>query len=162
MTVARETVMNALLAKVAASAGFLTVSRRVQLIPGAPTPTVATPPLQPALYLLEGDEETKERGRGLPPVHVWDVDLWVWAKIPVGATIGVPDGTTPGASIINPLLDAVEAALAPAGADLGQGVQTLGGLVSHCWIEGKTVKVPGDIMKDGQCLAIIPVKIMVP
>jgi len=40
-------------------------------------------------------------------------------------------------SILNPLLGAIDAALAPGKVD---GKQTLGGLVSHCWIEGKVMK----------------------
>jgi hypothetical protein len=38
------------------------------------------------------------------------------------------------------------------------GRQTLGGLVSHCWIDGKIMKDSGDI--DGDGIAVIPVKIL--
>jgi hypothetical protein len=40
------------------------------------------------------------------------------------------------------------------------GVQTLGGLVSHCWIEGEIEQFPGVL--DGIAKAIVPVKILVP
>jgi hypothetical protein len=38
--------------------------------------------------------------------------------------------------------------------------QTLGGLVSHCWIEGRIEMDSGD--NDGQAKAIIPIRILVP
>lgn len=152
--------MTALLAKAATAANFHTVSRRVELIPGAPTATVATPPLQPALYLYEGDEDTAQSPRRGLAIRTWDVSLFLWCKIPLGTTIGVPDGTTPGATVINNLIEAVEVALAPD--NPGTGCLTLGGLVEWCRIEGRIMKVPGDINPDGQCFAEIPIKILVP
>ena len=38
------------------------------------------------------------------------------------------------------------------------GRQTLGGLVSNCYIGGKIMKDPGDL--DGDAIAVIPVKIL--
>ena len=58
---------------------------------------------------------------------------------------------------MNNLIDAVEDALDPA--PLYQN-QTLGGIVSHCWFEGDVMKEPGDL--DGDGIAIIPIKILVP
>jgi hypothetical protein len=156
----REAVMNALLAVAATAANFQTVSRKIVLVPGAPTPQVALPPAQPALYLFEDNETTTVPARGAPSKRIWRVQLWVWCKIPLGFTPGVPDDVTPGASVINPLIDAIEAALKPDNPVVN--VLTLGGLVQHCWIEGETVKVSGDINPDGQCVAMIPVSILVP
>lgn len=160
MAATREAVMNALLAKVATVAQFAHVSRHIDLVPGAPTPTVATPPAQPALYLFEDHESTANRGRGIPPVRHWYVELWVWAKNPTGATPGVPDGITPGMSIINPLIEAIEGAFSRDNFITNEF--TLGGLVQYCQIAGTTVKISGDANPEGQCLAMIPVKIMVP
>ena len=42
-------------------------------------------------------------------------------------------------------LAAIDAALAPSALT---GLQTLGGLVSHCWIEGKLMKDAGDLDGD--------------
>jgi hypothetical protein len=156
----REAVMTALLAKAATAAAFQTVSRRVELVPGAPTPTVATPPAQPALYLYEGDEIIQQSPRRGLATRTFDVALFVWCRIPLGETLGVPDGTTPGATVINTLIEAIEAALAPD--NPGTGCLTLGGLVEWCRIEGRILKVPGDINPDGQCFAEIPIKILVP
>ena len=58
--------------------------------------------------------------------------------------------------VLNPLLDAVEAALAP---DPVGHVQTLGGLVSHCWIAGRIQTDEG--VPGGQAVAIVPVEILV-
>ena len=60
------------------------------------------------------------------------------------------------ATALNGLLDAVEAALNPFPLE----AQTLGGLVTHCWIDGSTDYHPGDL--DGQAIAVVPVKVLVP
>lgn len=39
-------------------------------------------------------------------------------------------------------------------------VQTLGGAVHKCWIEGRIQKFQGDL--DGQTLIVVPIKILVP
>ncbi len=159
-TVTREAVMTALLASVAQAAGFATVSRHIVMVPDAPTPTVAVPPAQPALYLVESHETTIRHGLGVPPVRTWYVELWVWCKCPTGSTLGVPDDVTPGATVINSLIDAIEATLAPD--NIGTNECTLGGLVYMVHIEGTTVKVSGDANPDGQCFAAIPLSIIVP
>jgi len=158
MGATREAVFSALLTKVAASAGFVTSGRRIELVPGAPTPQVATPVAQPAIFLFEDNETTKQSNYGPTVIRTWRVQLWVWCQIPAGPTLGVPDTTIAGATILNPLIDAIEVALA--GGPMGP--ETLGGLVRRVWIEGETVKVPGDLNPDGQCVAMIPVSIMVP
>lgn len=155
----REDIMTALLAKVQTVANFQTVSRRIVLEPGAPMMTVAAPPAQPALYLFEDDEDYNQKQRGLT-TRTLNVLLWIWAKIPDGHTPGVPDGTTPGATILNNLLDALETAFKPDSRSTNSF--TLSGLVQHCWIEGRIAKVPGDINPDGQCLLIVPVKLLAP
>lgn len=158
--VTRETVMQALFALVSGAADFQTKSRNIKLTPDN-TPEI--PVLQPAIFMLEDAEHTVIGGRGQPAKRTWNVHLFIYAKIPDGLTPGIPDGVTPGASVINPLIDAIEIALAPSsGIDKAMNVQTLGGLVSHCWIEGETIKVPGDRNPDGQCYAAIPLKILVP
>jgi hypothetical protein len=64
---------------------------------------------------------------------------------------------------MNTLLGAVDDALAPDGPKQPwnpQNVQTLGGLVEHCWTEGDTDKDPG--ISTNQGFAVIPVYILVP
>lgn len=148
MAIVRETIWKALFAKLTASASFETAARRPYL---PPDNTVAVPLNQPAIFLVEGDEEQTQR-RNLPNTAVLTGQIWIYCK--------TPDPQTPGATILNPLLDAVDAAMAPD--DVAQNVMTLGGLVTHCWIEGKVIKVVGDLNPDGQCFASIPVRILVP
>jgi hypothetical protein len=57
---------------------------------------------------------------------------------------------------MNPLLDALTAALAPP--NPVENVQTLGGLVAHCWIEGGIQTDEGVL--GGQSVAIVPIRIL--
>lgn len=168
MTVARELVWEALLAKWPKPSpgvtGFKTITRRWQAWQDDPTQ------LRPALPLLvqyEMGEDTKDT-TGLPPVRTWDARILIYCVIPeaVAGPRNVPDFTTPGASVLNPLIDAVEAAILPPASpehsgDM-DGCQTLGGLVFDCSINGRTIKIIGDVVPDGICGAIIPIRIIVP
>jgi hypothetical protein len=71
-----------------------------------------------------------------------------------------PDTTTPGATAINNALDAIDAALAPAGADLNLGPRPLGGVVHDCKIMGVPVRDTGDF--DGDGLAVVAVRLVGP
>jgi hypothetical protein len=157
MAFVRETIRTAFFNLLAGTPGFAHVSRRIILME-CNSPTI--PLNQPAMEILEDGETTNQRGRGLPPIHILHAIICVWARVPDGLTPGVPDGVTPGASILNPLIDAIEARLAPDGGT--ENVLGLAGKVSHAWIEGETVLVPGDQNPEGQCFAAIPVRIMVP
>lgn len=158
----REAVMTALLAKLATiNPPFASISRRIVLDPDkGPTASVATPVEQPALCMIEDDETTTHTGHMAPAKRTWRVVLFVWCKIPEGSTPGVPDGVTPGASVINALIESIEGALAPD--NIVQGTYTIGGLVNRCWIDGSTQKVSGDLNPSGQCFAAIPLSILVP
>ena len=57
-------------------------------------------------------------------------------------------------------MDALDAALAPAGADLTLGRCTLGGTAYRCAIDGKPLKDPGDL--DGDGLLLVPITIVLP
>lgn len=66
------------------------------------------------------------------------------------------------ATQLNTMVDAVEAALTPTGPDLvTQAVQTLGGLVAHCWIEGGIEYYEG-LDANGRSVAIIPIAMLLP
>lgn len=62
----------------------------------------------------------------------------------------------------NQILDALQAAIAPAKTDPGYPDErnTLGGLVYHCYIDGEVFKDPGDI--DNQGMLVVPIRILVP
>jgi hypothetical protein len=105
----------------------------------------------PALFLVSTASHFPPReARQLPPKRTLDTQIWVYTDV----------GKDPNAipeTALNTLLDAIEAALAPG---VMSGVQTLGGLVSHAWIEGEIEQFPGVL--DGVALAIIPVRVLVP
>ncbi len=140
----REQIYGALFAQAASAAGFVTASRRLRHW------SDVGPAEQPALFQAQ-KSETAKRTRGLPPRWTLEVELYVYAQ--------APDELTPPASVLNPLLDAIEAALAPSGGDSATNTQTLGGLVSHCWIAGKVQTDEGVL--GGQAVAIIPIEIVV-
>jgi hypothetical protein len=137
----REPIYAALFALAAGAASFATVSRRLRHWSDVGAAE------QPALFMTQKSENAEER-RPLPVKWRASVDLYLYAQ--------APDELTPPATILNPLLDSVEAALAP---DPVGHVQTLGGLVSHCWIAGRVQTDEGVL--GGQAVAIVPIEILV-
>jgi hypothetical protein len=139
----REAIINALFGLLSNSADFVTKSRRLQLsnsLGGSE---------KPALFLSENSEVYVRGGHGIPAIITINVDVYIY--IDAGKDPNVIPATT-----LNNLIDAIDLALKP---DAISGVQNLGGLVSHCHIEGKIVKEAGDL--DGDGFTIIPVKILV-
>lgn len=101
---------------------------------------------QPALFMEQGGEVTTPVPKGLPPGHVFEVNFWVYVNTNEDAA----------GPVLNPILDAIDKALAPAP---GAEFQTIGGLAHHCWIEGQTQIFEGNL--GDEAVAIIPVKILV-
>jgi hypothetical protein len=144
----REAIYNALLALLQASGVFVTCSRKPM------SPDQLLPGLQPALLLEETGERAEPRPRGLPTKWTLNVDLGIYYYFDSQPeTPGVYDPSP--STALNTLIGAVETALAP---DPATGVQTLGGLVSHCWVEGEVIKSPAYLQAQGA--AIVPVKIL--
>ena len=137
----REPIYAALFALVGGAASFVTISRRVRHWSDVGAAE------QPALFMIQKSENAEER-RPLPVKWRASVDLYLYAQ--------APDELTPPATVLNPLLDALEAALAP---DPVSHVQSLGGLVAHCWIAGRIQTDEGVL--GGQAVAIVPVEILV-
>src|SRR5690348_10408070 len=118
----REQIMQALFNLVSGAAGFVTTGRRLKLwnkLSASETP---------ALFMYERDDVYTLGNQYLQVVEM-NVDLFVYTKPGMGS------GVTP-VSIMNPLLDAIDTALKPSPVN---NRQTLGGLVSHCWIDGKVM-----------------------
>lgn len=138
----REPIYAALFAKLRAVDGFVTVSRRLKLWGDVPQSE------QPALFMAQR-RETVTTTPGLNPVWVFSVDVYLYAHTQGDANI------SPG-SIINPLIDAITAALAP---DPVSNKQTLGGLVQHAWVDG-TIETDEGVLGD-QGVAVIPITIKV-
>ncbi len=108
------------------------------------------PSEKPALFLVEKGDTYIRASEAVPESVTLDIDVYLY-------TDAGKDQCTIPASALNSLIDAVDTALLP---NPLTGLQTLGGLVSHCWIEGKIMKDAGDL--DGDGIAVIPLKILVP
>ena len=105
---------------------------------------------RPALFLVHDEEQRSQPAEGTPPYITMTVTIFIY-------TWSDPQSTDVPSVVIEDVLDAVDKALAPSPLI---GRQTLDGLVSHCWIEGQTRVVPGDLEGDG--LAVIPIKVLIP
>ena len=113
--------------------------------------------LQPAFFLVGVKESHKPRPRGLPTQLVLHGYIILYAPAPVANEL-IGQETELGATTLNTLLQVIDAALVPD--DAVQAVFTIGGLVSHCWIEGDTDQDPG--IFSSQAAAILPIHILVP
>ncbi|MFZ3310184.1 MAG: hypothetical protein WA280_12535 [Xanthobacteraceae bacterium] len=107
----------------------------------------------PFLTMLKTGEQRGRQSEGLPA-------LTINAHVFIYLSAGLDPEDVPD-SAMNAVLDAIDAAVAPSGADaLGGGRQTLGGLVSHCYPLGPVFIDTGDL--DGKAVAAIPFQILVP
>ncbi len=87
---------------------------------------------------------------GLPPKRTWTVEIIIYISVGNDQT-DTPDET------VNDILDELDFTLKPG---VGKEVQTLGGLVDHCYIMGDIICVPGDL--DGIGMIHVPLEIVVP
>ncbi|HLY44486.1 MAG TPA: hypothetical protein VKQ73_02810 [Stellaceae bacterium] len=141
--IAREPIYAALFAQAAGAAGFATAARRLRHW------SEVAPAEQPALFMRQKGEIATVPTLGAPTVWRLAVDFYLYAHS--------SDPYTAPAIFLNPLLDAVEAALAPLAAT---GVQDLGlpAMVQHAYIAGRIVTDEG-VLRD-QAVAIVPVEIL--
>ena len=102
---------------------------------------------QPAVFQVQKGESSVQRLK-IPAIWKLDVDLYVYVNTSSSPKIAPT-------TLLNPIIDALEAAFPPNEPD---GPQTLGGLVSHCWITGKIETAEGVL--GPQEVAIIPVEIL--
>jgi hypothetical protein len=143
----RETIFAALFNLVKATPGLASSSRKAR-----PLANVSEPEM-PILFQLQAPEIWEQK-RGLPPKRILRADLEIYVS-----SAGDHRGETrPPSAVLNPILDALEAALAPGLAD--DGAQTLGGLVSHCWIEGGIEIFEG--LLEGKTAALVRIHILIP
>jgi len=102
----------------------------------------------PALFMAVDRQQTIQR-RGQPARHQLGARLFLYAAN--------PDRHTAAGIALNGLIDAVESALAPPG---GAETQTLGGLVSHAWIDGPIEVFEGPAGE--RSAAILAVQMLIP
>ncbi len=141
--IAREQIYGALFKRSAAAAHYGTVARRLR------NWSEVAPAEQPALFMRQKSEVATTLVPGAPIVWTLHVDLYLYAH--AGDPFVAP------ASALNPLIDAVEAALAGSPVT---GMQDLGlpAMVQHASIAGKIDTNEGTLRD--QAVAIIPVEIL--
>jgi hypothetical protein len=141
----REAIYSRLWEIVSSSARFTTTSRRLRHW------SDTSPAEQPALFMSQtrARAETRQGAVNLPVVWILEAQFFVY--------VHSSDPYMAPAVLLNPLIDAVELALAP---DIGTGLQQLGlgEMVWHCRINGM-VETSEGVLGD-QELAIIPVEIL--
>ena len=139
----REPIYAALFGLVEAAADFAVADRRLRHW------SDIAPAEQPALFMAQKSELAKINALGAPTVWTLAVDLYVYAHS--------SDPYLAPATVLNPLLDAVEAALAPSATT---GVQDLGlpAQVRHAYISGK-IETDEGVLGD-QAVAIVPIEIL--
>jgi hypothetical protein len=139
----REPIYAALFALLGNAACFAVVDRRLRHW------SDVSPAEQPALFMTQKNELASIKTLGASTVWTLSVDLFVYAHS--------SDPYLSPATVLNPLLDAVEAALAPSAAT---GLQDLGlpAQVQHAYISGK-IETDEGVLGD-QAVAIVPVEIL--
>jgi hypothetical protein len=106
----------------------------------------------PFLTMLKRSERRERQDEGL---SILALEYHVFVYISAGMDPDdVPD------TAMNALLDGIDTAVKPSGADIFNNRQTLGGLVSHCYPVGPVFVDTGDI--DGKGVAAIPFEILAP
>jgi hypothetical protein len=168
LPVTREQIMSTLLAHFQADLGttFRTYSRRFLTWEDVVNSYQSGVPLQqPALFLYDGVgfgggiERWDPRGFGNPSVITLQRTVVIYAQLPGGGTPYGVDVTVPGGSVLHPLIEAVYQSIAPD--DPSFGTNTLGGIVSHCWIKGEGMIVTGELdATAGQGMATLPIEIV--
>jgi len=139
----REAIYGALWALAAAAADFASADRRLRHW------SAVAPAEQPALFMSEKGGRAVVKTPGAPVVWTLHADFFIYAHS--------SDPYLAPATILNPLIDALEAALAPSPAT---GLQQLGlpDMVRHALIAGK-VETDEGVLGD-QAVAVIPVEIL--
>ena len=148
MQSAREDVFNALFAllKTATPPVSLTwglVGRRLQHWDNVP------PADQPCLFLQAGPQNASQPTWGLP---TWKLQAQVFIYFRCDGSVSQD---YPPDTLVNGFIDAIETAVAP---QVQGDLQTLGGLVTHCYINGEIMFDSG--ISDQQGVIVIPIEIL--
>ena len=139
----REPIYAALFGLVEVAADFTVVDRRLRHW------SDVAPAEQPALFMAQKSELASIPKLGAPTVWTLSVDLYVY--------VHSSDPYLAPAMVLNPLIDAVEAALAPSAVT---GLQDLGlpAMVQHACIRGK-VETDEGVLGD-QAVAVVPLEVL--
>lgn len=154
LSVDREAIWAALFARLQAltAAGFVSIGRKHK------APPDLTPTEQPALFMVQAMEEhVPQKYPGTPTRLILHGFLILYLQAPAVDEL-VGEEQLLAATTMNAMFKAIDDVLLPD--DDLTGKCTLGGLVSHCWIEGETRQDPGIL--GPQAAALLPVHILVP
>jgi hypothetical protein len=141
--IVREAIYAALWSLAADAASFASANRRLRHWADL------APAEQPALFMSEKGGHALTKALGAPICWTLYADFYVY--------VHSSDPYLAPAMLLNPLLDALEAALAPSPAT---GIQNLGlpEMVQHAYIAGK-IETDEGLLGD-QAIAIVPVEIL--
>ncbi len=146
MPATREKAMAALFDLLRSAYPFRRASRRIELIDQVQREH------RPALFLAKHAETYEKPSPNVPRKLTLHCFGYVY--------IDAKDETAVGDSLINEIMDAIDAAMTPDFAAGSEGRQTLGGLVHSVRIAGTAQEVPGDI--DGEGLYAFPIDVLMP
>lgn len=105
---------------------------------------------QPAAFLVTHREMDDYRGLGLLRRRL-DLGVWCYCR----------SDSSPGGPLLDTMMESFEQAFITNGVDNpSQNLNTLGGLVYFCRLEGRVFKDPGDL--DNQTLLIVPLIVEMP
>ncbi|HEY1257776.1 MAG TPA: hypothetical protein VGF34_00895 [Stellaceae bacterium] len=141
--IVREAIYAALWELASGAANFASANRRLRHWADV------APAEQPALFMSDKGGHAAVKALGAPIVWTLYADFYVY--------VHSSDPYLAPAMVLNPLLDALEAALTPSPTT---GMQNLGlpAMVSHAYIAGK-VETDEGVLGD-QAIAIVPVEIL--
>lgn len=141
--IVREMIMAALWTLASKSGSYATASRRLRHW------SDVSPAEQPALFMAERGGTGQSKAHATPIVWTLRADFFIYAH--------ASDPYAAPASVLNPLIDALEAALAPSPAT---GLQQLGlpEMVRHAYLVGR-VETDEGVLGD-QAVAIVPIEIL--
>ena len=143
----RDAALSALANLVASAYAWTTgPSRKLKLWTDVPAAS------RPACFLFEGGFESYAWSEGAVPKRVIEAKIFAY--------LNAKDHSVLGATLLDDVMDALDAAFAPSGADHALGRNTLSGSAYSCRIDGKVLKDPGDL--DGDALLVVPVKLVLP
>ncbi|MHB8885812.1 MAG: hypothetical protein ACYC5H_12195 [Methylovirgula sp.] len=143
----RDAALSALANLVASAYAWTTgPSRKLKLWTDVPAAS------RPACFLFEGGLESYAWSEGAIPKRVIEAKIFAY--------LNARDHAVLGATLLDDVMDALDAAFAPRGADVALGRNTLSEQVYSCRIDGKVLKDPGDL--DGDALLVVPVKLVLP
>jgi hypothetical protein len=140
--IVREAIYGTLWSLAAGAASFASASRRLRHWADL------APAEQPALFMSEKGGHAVIKTLGAPIIWTLYADFYIY--------VHSSDPLAP-AMLLNPLIDALEAALAPSPVT---GIQNLGlpAMVQHAYIAGK-IETDEGVLGD-QAIAIVPVEIL--